>query len=55
MAVRYAPFTPQRFLVLIPVRGCVDPRGIVRLEELAELKNPITSSELEPATFRLRA
>jgi hypothetical protein len=35
---------PGRFLVLISVRGSVDPRAIVRLEGLGQLKNPIISS-----------
>jgi hypothetical protein len=49
------PLPPGRFLVLISVRGCVDPRAIVRLKALGQLKNPITLSEIEPATFRLVA
>jgi hypothetical protein len=47
------PLPPGRFLVLISVRSWVDPRVIVRLEELGQLKNPVTSSRIEPATFRL--
>jgi hypothetical protein len=46
------PLPPGRFLVLISVR--VDPRAIVRLEGLGQLKNPMTSG-FEPATFRLVA
>jgi hypothetical protein len=58
MAVRFSalrpghPLTPGRFLVLIPDRGCLDPRAIVQLEELAQLKNPVTSLGFKPATFR---
>jgi hypothetical protein len=43
------PLPPGIFLVLISVRA------IVRLEELGQLKNPMTSSGIEPATFRLVA
>jgi hypothetical protein len=48
-------YPPGKFLLLISVRGRVDPRAIVRLERLGQLKNSVTSSELEPATFRLVA
>jgi hypothetical protein len=43
------------FLVLISLRGLVDPMVIVRLEGLGQLKNPMTSSEIEHTTFRLPA
>jgi hypothetical protein len=47
------PLPPGRFLVLISVRSRVDPRAIVWLEGLGEMKSPVTSSGSEPVTFRL--
>jgi hypothetical protein len=46
---------PGRFLVLISVRGWVDFRATVQLEWLGQLKNSMTSTGREPATFRLVA
>jgi hypothetical protein len=49
------PFTLRKILVLISVRGLVEPRAIVRLEGLGKLKNPMKSIGIESATFRLIA
>jgi hypothetical protein len=48
-------YPPGIFLVLIYIRGSIDPRAILRREGLGQFKNPITSYGIEPATFRLVA
>jgi hypothetical protein len=45
-------YPPGRFLVLIPVRGRVDPRVIMQMAELDKLKKS-TSLRLEPTTYQL--
>jgi hypothetical protein len=46
-----APLPPGRFLVLISVRGCVNPRALVWLERLGQLKNPVTTLVIKPVIF----
>jgi hypothetical protein len=46
------PFTPQEDSWYSFLLEAVNPRDIVWLERLGQLKNSMTSSGIEPATFR---
>jgi hypothetical protein len=52
-ALRAGPLYPRKILGTHSVRGWIYPRVIVRLEGLGTLRDPVISSGIEPATFRL--
>jgi len=43
------------YLLLVSIRGLVDPRATVWPEGLCQRKIPMTQSGIEPATFQLVA
>jgi hypothetical protein len=53
MTLRPSPHPPRRFLILISVRDLDDPRAVIWLEGLGQLKSLMTWSGMEPLTFGL--
>ena len=48
-------YPQEMFLVLIFIRGLVDPRAMVLSEGNTSLKNPVTPPGVDPGTVRLIA